>query len=133
MTNELAIRILTDVLGMAEQTQEAITMAVRALSQPDVVYINIGDTISRQDAINLLKKWSDGYKYIETETELGIKEFQHLRSAQPERKIGRWIIEPGIGCKCTACGFDIGNDLDFMEYVRYCPNCGASMEEQECE
>lgn len=44
---------------------------------------------------------------------------------------GRWIIEPGIGCKCTACGFDIGNDLDFMEYVNYCPSCGARMEEQE--
>ena len=41
----------------------------------------MNDTISRQDAINLLKKWSDGYKYIETETELAIKEFQHLPSA----------------------------------------------------
>lgn len=33
MTNELAIRILTgDVLGTAEQTQEAVKMAVKALS-----------------------------------------------------------------------------------------------------
>lgn len=47
--------------------------------------------------------------------------------AEPVRR-GRWIIEPGIGCKCTACGFDIGNDLDFMEYVKYCPACGAKME-----
>ena len=47
-----------------------------------------GDTISRQAAINLLKKWSDGYAYIETETELAIKEFQELPSAQPEQ---RWI------------------------------------------
>ena len=36
MTNELAIRILTgDVLGTSEQTQEAVTMAVKALSQPE--------------------------------------------------------------------------------------------------
>lgn len=36
MTNELAIRILTGtVLGTTEQTQEAVTMAVRALLQPE--------------------------------------------------------------------------------------------------
>lgn len=35
MTNDLAIRIITgDVLGTSEQTQEAITMAVKALSMP---------------------------------------------------------------------------------------------------
>ena len=77
MTNELAIRILTgDVLGTTEQTQEAIEMAVKALSNTN------GETIYRQDAIDLLQKWSDGYKYIETETELAIKDFQHLPSAQ---------------------------------------------------
>lgn len=38
MTNELAIRILTgDVLGTTEQTQEAVTMAVRALLQPELI------------------------------------------------------------------------------------------------
>ena len=48
---------------------------------------------------------------------------------EPERETGRWIIEPGIGCRCSKCDFDIGNDLDFMDYVRFCPNCGARMEE----
>jgi len=42
---------------------------------------------------------------------------------------GRWCIEPGIGCICSACQFDIGNDLDWMEYVHFCPNCGAKMDE----
>ena len=46
---------------------------------------------------------------------------------ESERKKGRWIVEPGIGCKCSNCDFDIGNDLDFMEYVGYCPSCGADM------
>ena len=45
-----------------------------------------------------------------------------------DRPTGRWHIEPGIGCFCSKCSFDIGNDLDFMEYVHYCPNCGARME-----
>ena len=37
MTKELAIRILAgDVLGTSEQTHEAVKMAVKALSLPDV-------------------------------------------------------------------------------------------------
>lgn len=56
MTKELAIRILTgDVLGTSEQTHEAIKMAVRALSQPDVADTNVGDMISRQAAIEAIK------------------------------------------------------------------------------
>ena len=43
------------------------------------------DLISRQDAIDLLKKWSGGYDYIETETESAIKDFQQLPTAQPEK------------------------------------------------
>lgn len=85
MTNELAIRILTgDVLGTSEQTDEAVKMAVKALSLPNVTEINVGDIISRQDAIDLLKKWSDCYFYIETETESAIKDFQQLPSVQQE-------------------------------------------------
>lgn len=44
---------------------------------------------------------------------------------------GRWVVDPGIGLYCTVCGFDIGNDLDFMEYVNYCPHCGARMDLDE--
>ena len=103
MTNELAIRILTgDVLGTTEQTQEAIEMAVKALSNTN------GETIYRQDAIDLLQKWSDGYKYIETETELAIKDFQHLPSAQ------KWIPcserLPRVA-DCYAVTRQIGSDL----------------------
>ena len=49
--------------------------------------------------------------------------------AEPVRR-GRWVVEPGIGCWCSACGFDIGNELDVMEYGNYCPSCGALMEEK---
>jgi hypothetical protein len=43
MTNELAIKILIgDVLGTPEQTQEAVTMAVKALSQPETAKRIIG-------------------------------------------------------------------------------------------
>lgn len=140
MTTELAIRILTgEVLGTSEQTHEAIKMAVKALSLQDVAYINVGDTISRQDAIDLLKKWSDGYIYIETETESAIKDFQQLPTTQTEpdpewrrkhyeesynqgfvdgcklygsrHKKGKWVKEKCRSSvyKCSACG----NYLDF--------------------
>jgi hypothetical protein len=55
MTKELAIRIITgDVLGTSEQTQEAVTMAVKALSMSDVPDKNVGGTISRQAAIDAI-------------------------------------------------------------------------------
>ena len=42
----------------------------------------MNDSISRQDAINLLKKWSDGYSWLEVETDFAIEEFKGLPSAQ---------------------------------------------------
>jgi len=56
MTKELAIRIITgDVLGTSEQTHEAIKMAVKALSMSEVPDKNVGDTISRQAAIDEIR------------------------------------------------------------------------------
>ena len=154
MTNELAIKILTgDVLGTSEQTDEAVKMAVKALSLPNVIEINVGDTISRQDAINLLKDWADGYNYIETETACAIRDFQNLPSAQAEldsmwrkhyedsynqgfvdgcklyerqskRRLGKWKQ----GC-CSECGYDLGKDAPIASVPNYCPNCGTKMEE----
>lgn len=72
MTNELAIKILTgDVLGTSEQTHEAIKMAVKALSQPDV-----GDTIYRQAVLDLINA---DWKYEGLEIKIN-----NLPSAQPE-------------------------------------------------
>lgn len=36
------------------------------------------DSISRKMAIDLLKKWSDGYLYIEVETKSAIKAFEEI-------------------------------------------------------
>lgn len=46
----------------------------------------MNDVISRQEAIDLLKKWSDGYSYIEVETNSAIKAFEEMPPAQPEYK-----------------------------------------------
>lgn len=64
MTEELAIKILTgDVIGTTEQTNEAVTMAVRALSQPDVPETKVGDTIYRQAAIDALDVLCQEHRY----------------------------------------------------------------------
>ena len=42
------------------------------------------DLISRKMAIDLLKKWSDGYSYIEVETTSAIKAFEEMPPVSPE-------------------------------------------------
>jgi len=114
---------------------------------------NVGDLISRQDAINLLNKWSDGYSYIETETESAIKEFQQLspvdavskerydqllensiiisealnkyQTADVRENIhGRWIVDEDGNIECSVCGHHGVGDL-------YCERCGAVMDERK--
>ena len=108
---------------------------------PTVDTPNCDDVVSREDVINMIDKRMDQL----TQVNFGTRTFQdgvydgyaRIRSdmkslpfVRPERKKGKWRIEPGIGCYCTNCGFDIGNDIE-MEYANYCPNCGAEMEGQD--
>ena len=94
----------------------------------------MSDLISRQDAINLLKKWADGYSYIEHETELAIKAFEQLPPAQLER--GHWVEDRlYFDLKCSNCGerplyYFNKRELDFyLCRSKYCPNCGAKTDE----
>lgn len=97
--------------------------------------VQMSDLINRQDAINLLKKWSDGYDYIEIETESAIKEFQHLPSAQSESvRRGRWITSSDDNWVCSECGASniyaySWNITGYKLQDHYCPWCGALMEE----
>ena len=101
----------------------------------------MSDTIYRQDAIDALNKHIDTFDAIDTNYLCGLRTamsiLKEMPSAQPERKMGRWInaypdIEPnpmfmyGI---CSVCGFEqaISNKLNF------CPNCGARMEGESDE
>jgi len=83
MTNELAIRILTgDVLGTSEQTQEAVTMAVRALSQPEPCE----DAVSREAVSSWLKQYGQDVLHGKMKFSLMYiwKNLMDLPSAQPE-------------------------------------------------
>ena len=137
MTNELAIRILTgDVLGTTEQTQKAVTMAVRALSQPDVPDMNVGDLISRQDVVECVYKAlrTPPLKGVLTDTmSLAIGMVNDLPLAQPERKKGKWIDDRGL-YMCSSCGklwthwwARVVPLNQMCKELRYCPMCGADM------
>jgi hypothetical protein len=101
---------------------------------PDFQDTNVGDTISRQAAIDVLHGYFDGM--LETDTwspcdVYGLIEI--LPSAEPERKKGKWIdaVIPNDngGLPVQVC--DQCNTFFPLAYTggghRFCPNCGADM------
>lgn len=65
----------------------------------DCIYI---DTIYRQDAIDLLRKWSDGYSWLEVKTDFAIEEFKQLSPAQ--QKVLKYTGESiCLYCHTTNC------------------------------
>ena len=124
MTKELAIRILTgDVLGTTEQTQEAVTMAVRALSLPDVTNINVGDTIYRQAAIDCVNHVRFGMD--EMAFGIATTALLELPSAQPEwnnHTVACLLAELfDDTCACNYNGIDEWLPIK-CELLESCPN-----------
>ena len=100
------------------------------------------DYISREAAIALLKKWADGYSYIETPTEDAINEFNAIPAADVwPLQVGENITEnnPVDEFVCSECGIiledwtmveideDDGERTNHEYAFRYCPNCGKPM------
>ena len=52
---------------------------------------------------------------------------------EPKRKTGRWM-KHGFAAPCSCCGYDTGfagTPLEvILEQYRYCPNCGAKLDEK---
>lgn len=107
----------------------------------------MSDLISRQAAIDALMEkdkklrninWYDK-PYAEGECR-GIDEalsiISNLPSAQPERKMGKWIKACGIDHACSVCQSSYMDYVDGWEYEpsgklpNFCPNCGAKMEDE---
>lgn len=57
---------------------------------------------------------------------------EDIKIPHEERKTGRWKAKDFHTCYCPNCNFtfDIMN-CDFMDKMRFCPNCGAKMEGAE--
>lgn len=112
--------------------REAFKLAAEALANADVPGKNVGDTISRQAAIDALDEYfkrigklkrrglNKGEKAISLDTVGAIKS---LPSAQPEQRTGKWIPKDGR-YYCGQCGGIAPKGIRWD----FCPNCGAKME-----
>lgn len=93
------------------------------------------DLISRQAAIDDLHGKDPSQIWDTADVEVWINA---LPSAQP--KIGKWkerkVFSAGIvddlqSARCSACGFyHITPYLHYFDNFKYCPECGAKMEEE---
>lgn len=99
------------------------------------------DLISRQAAIDFIKKHSypvryDGNSIEQGMTLTGIEQaLKEAPSIRPEQKTGRWIEhidERGdTYYECSSCKeeFTLIEGTPADNLYNYCPNCGAKMEE----
>lgn len=106
--------------------------------------IELDDLISRQAAIDAVKKNTFRLTFAEEQSCEGHVAWSaeavysdvmegallELPSAQPERKMGKWIYNSPVTMKCDQCGFVI-KDWDWHRF-KFCPNCDCDMRgEQE--
>ena len=109
----------------------------------------MSDLISRQAVIDALKNMYDAAEKWRCEAkdevikaraescmasliEMKLRS-EKLPSAQPDRKMGKWIYEGKRGrfpaCRCSVCGNVENADWAMISgEVNYCPNCGSSMQ-----
>lgn len=140
LTNEEAINELLQCYSLyspfktAKKTNEAISMAIAALEGKDT---NVGDTISRQAAIDALSycqtylfdSRDDDKKISLEDAEYAIEQ---LPSAQPEQS-----TEPCEFCRNHEKGntlyesstWDGGIGFDYIDNIKFCPICGRELQD----
>jgi DNA-directed RNA polymerase subunit RPC12/RpoP len=137
MDNREAVNWLTNVLadiGKAEHSdlwhyEQALTEIKDMLesAQPVATDTNVGDTISRQAAIDALDCINGAEEVLRS-----------LPPVQPERKKGEWIEISSINhtYKCSECGRLLVNVADgrnnVSKHYPYC-HCGAKMRGEKDE
>lgn len=122
MTRADALKIWLPVIKMGvesmQECSEALDMAIKALQQEPCT-----DAISRKAAIDALTKTSG----IRGDALKALYDLPPITTAE---KVGHWIKtigENGVtsAVRCSECGFE---DNRYMMF-RYCPYCGAKMQE----
>lgn len=94
------------------------------------------DLISRQAAIDTAieaaDKWDGGFSV--ERSRIITEALNELPSVQPTQKVGKWgrkIVDGGYNADwiCSSCGYKEMTDFP----TKFCPNCGAKMEEGDAE
>ena len=90
------------------------------------------DLISRQAAIDFIKEHSHPVRYDNTSIEQGMtitgieEALNEMPNIQSKQKTGQWLINSnGYYPYCSICK----NEPQNRVMTKYCPNCGAKMEE----
>ena len=151
MTNEEAINLLDNLIGMIEDNHNsdydtAFKMAIKALKQNESaeewykLFVEkleqepSGDAISRQAVLELVNKGYMGLYARQTDIEIMKDKINDLPPINPqETKTGHWFVderpESDREVVCSNCDQPIFkyHKLDFDYRPKYCPNCGAIM------
>jgi NADH pyrophosphatase NudC (nudix superfamily) len=100
-------------------TEEDVTRLLSLEQQP------CEDAISREEAIRVAEQGQiQGYEWQ-------FKKLCNLPSVTSQQKIGKWLAKSFHEVYCDNCGFDF--DImtnEFIDKMKYCPNCGAKMESE---
>ena len=91
------------------------------------------DYIERAAVLELLRKWADGYSYIEIEAATAIRGITAIPAADVQPVVrGEWIWEENEWqYRCSACRITFDYDKTYelfdhgYQYANFCPNCGA--------
>lgn len=133
-------------------TVDACEGAIDLLKQyKDVLDTNVGDLISRKDAIDVASRECHELRGIFSYIEQGLKE---LPSAQPNIKKGKWILKkeleplPWDSAPLNWDNYDEDTHSEWKEFYHcsncdwksgdfkggnYCRNCGADMREGDSD
>ncbi len=134
MTNKEAIETLKTNYPDAcfEQLREAVDAAISALQALDVPDTNVGDTISRQDAIDAIMGQPPEPHYPSWYAEW-LKQLPSAQPNVPDNDVDD--IKPCEVCDYLEDGdtlykssdWDGGIGFDYIRDIRYCPNCGRRL------
>ena len=124
-------------LAAIGEKEDYTGVAIQALEQ------ECEDAVSRRAVLDIVRfeeNWLSDAKSNNADTDIafsGIRtQVAKLSSVTPARKKGKWINRSSVsGCgiryvasECSCCNKKTFFDCDQLVY-RYCPNCGAKMEE----
>lgn len=96
------------------------------------------DCISRQDAIMAMYAMVDECArddpYRENpHIDAIVDTLENLTPAQPERKMGKWIVYDWNTYRCSCCGKQIITNPDYIKEHKFCFGCGADMRTKETD